>query len=486
MKCKHGWGQLFLVENLNRSFVTKDYKNHRKQLLLEREISKMPETVEPAERHKRSEEHLIKADEIKRDIKKLKEHLNELKVEEWRHRNRSHRILRGADKKGEKRTFIMACPGEDCRGFLSTQYKCELCKLKTCSKCFEIMGLEGGAEQHTCVEANIQSADLIRKETKPCPSCGTRISKINGCDQMWCVNCHQAFSWKSGELDNGTVHNPHFYQYEKAANNGQAIRQVGDILCGGLIAWTYFRSQVLGYLSELDIKCELYAEKPIIFDIKKKMKSLHRFMTHITHNTIDSLRRNVRELGNTENTRISYILKDITKEELSTAIYKTDINRRKLTEMLNVYELINVVGIEMFTTFVNIPRIGDTDESRRDYIRAILTELDKFDNLLHYCNNQFADISITYNCCVPQIMNMGDIYTKKIKKNEIITIHSWLEKKECIEKEYMEKNEMPMFIGKIDAIFGDYTPPNEELIYSVEECLHNISHLRGFNEAPSL
>ena len=269
MKCRHGWGQQFLVEKLNRSFMTKDYKEHRQKLLLEREISKMPETMDAADRHKRSQEHLEKADDISSQIKLLKEHINTLKEEEWRHRNRSHRILRGKDKTQEKRAFIMACPGEGCRGFLSTQYKCEICKIKTCPKCFEIMGPEGAVEEHTCLKENIQSAELIRKETKPCPSCGTRISKINGCDQMWCVNCHQAFSWNTGEIDNGTVHNPHFYQYERAANNGEAIRQAGDVLCGGLVGWGFFRNQVLQKLSYISGLCDSFTEKTMIFDIQK-------------------------------------------------------------------------------------------------------------------------------------------------------------------------------------------------------------------------
>ena len=153
-----------------------------------------------------------------------------------------------------------------------------------------------------------------------------------------------------------------------------------------------------------------------------------------------------------------------------------------MTEIPNVYELINVVGIELFTTFVNLPQIGDTDEIRRTYIKTIFTELDKFDNLLEYCNNQFADISITYNCSVPQIMNKGNIYTKKFKKHEITTIHKWINKKELFEKEFIEKNKIPIFIMKLNSIFHDNEPPNEELINSVDECIHTISNLRGFHD----
>ena len=45
MGCKTKWNQEFLTFNLNRCFVEKELKNHRKELLVEREMSKMPETM---------------------------------------------------------------------------------------------------------------------------------------------------------------------------------------------------------------------------------------------------------------------------------------------------------------------------------------------------------------------------------------------------------------------------------------------------------
>ena len=55
MNCKTAWDQDFIVFNLNRSFVIKDYKAHRQETLLDREMSKMPETMEKASRFKKKE-----------------------------------------------------------------------------------------------------------------------------------------------------------------------------------------------------------------------------------------------------------------------------------------------------------------------------------------------------------------------------------------------------------------------------------------------
>jgi hypothetical protein len=108
----------------------------------------------------------------------------------------------------EKHEFIMNCQVAGCKGYLSTKYKCGLCEKTTCSTCLTLK--EHG---HECKEEDVSTVRMIRKETKPCPKCSARISKIDGCDQMWCVECKTAFSWKSGNIVNGTIHNPHYYEY---------------------------------------------------------------------------------------------------------------------------------------------------------------------------------------------------------------------------------------------------------------------------------
>ncbi len=146
------------------------------------------------------------------------------------------------EKKPEvkKRVFVRACPNNDCRGFLSSQWKCGLCEHYTCSKCHVLKekdDTESNKNPHVCNPDNVASAALLKKDCKPCPKCAASIFKIDGCDQMWCTVCSTAFSWKSGTLiTNGIIHNPHYFEWMRRQDNGEggqtADRNHMEIRCG--------------------------------------------------------------------------------------------------------------------------------------------------------------------------------------------------------------------------------------------------------------
>jgi hypothetical protein len=104
--------------------------------------------------------------------------------------------------------FIRPCGDGDCRGFLNSAWNCGLCQKSTCNECHLIK-----KDDHVCNADDVATAKLLKSDTKPCPKCSTGIYKIDGCDQMWCIECKTAFSWKSGEIVNGKIHNPHYYEY---------------------------------------------------------------------------------------------------------------------------------------------------------------------------------------------------------------------------------------------------------------------------------
>jgi hypothetical protein len=115
------------------------------------------------------------------------------------------------------RRIVMACPAAGCAGFVDTLWKCGVCEIKICNKCRVIKGGDG----HECNADDIATAEALAAECKPCPKCAAAISKISGCDQMWCTICHTTFSWNTGKIETSVIHNPHYFQW--AAANGHAL-----------------------------------------------------------------------------------------------------------------------------------------------------------------------------------------------------------------------------------------------------------------------
>ena len=439
MLCNKAWSDKFLVRHLNVSFVRVEYRTHRKELLTQQQISRLPATMAAAESYKQVKalEGTIKelwvqyhvANKETRTLDKVHRQAlfahrqalstvdlaqtNALKKkteQEWRaardvdneiERNirkleQDIRIIKnGGDVAGmeavnarEVRAFIMPCSNSDCRGFLSTQYKCGICDQYTCAKCFEFVGANSPREEgcgHACKPENVESADLIRKQTKPCPCCGTRISKIDGCDQMWCTQCFKAFSWNTGKIVTGVIHNPHFYQYQREHGGGVAPpRNPGDVLCGGLPTLDEVRRVIRDKVHPAA-------------DVVKAIMDIHRLQNHLTETYINTLRRRINLDQDFEEERVLYIVNEITREQLATRVMRKDIARKKNTALIYVCELFTTVAMDMFRTIMTSVETGVS------FILEVNKLCLEYDTLRQYCNDQFKEVSITYGVCVPSI-----------------------------------------------------------------------------------
>uniref|UniRef100_A0A6C0AXF3 RING-type domain-containing protein n=1 Tax=viral metagenome TaxID=1070528 RepID=A0A6C0AXF3_9ZZZZ len=409
MKCKKPWNDKFLVTNLNRAFCDKEYKSHRKKMLVDKEISKLPETMEAAEKQKKIEVEQEKSKVLKEKIHELNVQLQKLKDENHECHNRIQRIRRGDDPNtSQKRKFIMACPNNLCRGYLSTQYKCDLCELFTCPHCLEVIGYNK-TDEHTCNPDSVASAEFIKKDTKPCPQCGVRIHKISGCNQMWCTECKIAFDYITLRIDHrGVIHNPHYYQHLAQQNNGNAPRNPQDILCGGLCAPTALYNTIYPRFTALLMNVD---ERNILI---KYLSDIHRTISHITYYELPPTRRRVRELLDPEDLRIDYILGKKDKKQIETLIYKRDVQRKKNNELLHIYELLSVIGIETFNLFLDRKTLAMSN-----YIDIVNNKILELNNLRIYCNKEFSKISVTYNQKTTWINNFWEIESKKYNISDV-------------------------------------------------------------------
>ena len=248
MKCKHVWSEDFLTTQMTKVFMTKKLKPLLAQRMFEVQQMRFPETQENMVRKReiaRVEplvKNALKAYHVAdKEIKRLVAinnttmdtigpdviaHAWENKREAYTHWRALNTKLEDLGKKSKKRIseYKMGCMREDCRGFLNSKWVCGLCELKSCKDCHEPLD-----EGHECDPGKIETVKLLKKDSKPCPKCSCFISKISGCDHMWCTNCNTGFSWKTGQqIDNSRQTNALYYQYMRDTQ-GQVPRNVGDI-----------------------------------------------------------------------------------------------------------------------------------------------------------------------------------------------------------------------------------------------------------------
>lgn len=140
----------------------------------------------------------------------------------------------------QKIESIVNCLRTNCKGFLDNDYTCGICHIKVCRDCHEEL-IENG--NHVCKQENVDSVKAIQEETRPCPTCKTRVFKVEGCDQMFCVQCHTGFSWNTGMIERGRIHNPHYFEWLRSKRH-QMPREIGDVPCGGLPSWSMLKKHL--------------------------------------------------------------------------------------------------------------------------------------------------------------------------------------------------------------------------------------------------
>jgi hypothetical protein len=359
MMCDHPWNRDFVDESFTKQFRNGDLKRKREDVLLGIEEAMLPDTQQFAAMELRKRELDAKKDEIAQKIKWLTTQIREYKDEMYALEGRIYRLKDGIERgipvplvdgqgnntnddengptKKESRKFIKHCPQASCKGFLTTQYNCGLCHIKVCPRCLEPKenGQEGSSETaaHVCNPDTVASVELLIRDTRPCPQCATPIHKIDGCDQMWCTQCHTAFSWRTGRVETGRVHNPHWYEYQRRVNNGVVPREPGDQAGGG---------------GAQQQRCPPNGAIPGLFTIPRpdtkaayiELQAFHRSMVHIQHVVMPPYMENARRDLDNRDLRIKYLIGEVDKDKWKKLLQQREKRRLKKEAMRQAFEVL--------------------------------------------------------------------------------------------------------------------------------------------------
>jgi len=415
MACHKGWSREILVNNFTQKFVSHGYKARRESLLLEREKSLMPATQPYVEierqvrritsdiAHKRKEleglnhawgkieslplgplavenglvhefDALILRHKMGQDHRKMVSNVMiDIQHMEW-WQERLMMRLHGDTIDHEKRQFVRACPAPECRGFLSTSWKCGVCDNWACPECHEVKGANKD-DPHTCDPNSVETAKLLAKDSRHCPKCAAIIFKIDGCDQMYCTQCHTAFSWRTGRIETGVIHNPHYYEYHR--QRGTLQRNPGDVPCGGFPAWH-----------------TIQALTPRTHHLYLKIANAHRTYAHCMWVVTP---RYTTGNGDNRDLRIKLMIGDISEDEFKRKIQQREKARQRKTEIVQVLEMFTTVLNDLFQAYVNDKNI--------DAIYVSLNEL-----RAHFTNTMKAVSKRYTNCATPTLTENFDMY----------------------------------------------------------------------------
>jgi hypothetical protein len=377
MNCKKIFTFDFISDNCTSIFVTKNLKTHRQNILFDREKSLLPETqphviVENQKRALKKEIQLIENRkwELKRQEQLLNDEIDVLYVEI----NRLRINIGSSSTTEDRKKFVRKCPMEECRGFLSTQWKCGSCEKKICNKCNE-----ENCENHQCNPENVASMELLNKDTKPCPTCGTMIYRISGCSQMFCTDCHTAWDWNTQRVITGVIHNPHYYEFLQR-NGNERGRNHGDIPCGGLPEAYLLRTILQKYNPHNLLK-------------------IHQCITHIQHHELRYLVvENVIE-GN-RGLRIKYLMNELSEEDFKTILQQSEKKRQKTIAFRNIYQMFVDVGSDIFRQIIVYDNSAASSTIKKEFIKQQITI---FENLIVYFNENLKKIGKMYKCVYPGI-----------------------------------------------------------------------------------
>lgn len=581
MNCRKRFSREVISEHFSKKFLSTEYKHHRENLLMEQELSMMPSTQPIIELKNNSEKIGENIHQLNRKISELEQERNILynTMDNYINiYNNPASYYRKKDIKKEKREFIHPCPAKDCRGFLSTQYVCGVCKVKVCSSCHEIK-----QNEHKCNPENIETVKLLKAETKNCPTCGTHIYKIHGCfspdnkiplyndqvklakdidigdvlqgddddirivtntfggisemfeinqsngetyivngmhtlvlkyinhkkvtlietgeylcewydyscrrfmdkvfenvsecvqflqtinddniiyyfvyeyiklsekeqnklfgykksqelsklsiksigegeyygwtltgntrfllcdetvvkncDQMWCTNCRTAFSWTTGTVINGVIHNPHYFEYLRTmGREDDEIRQRFEENRVGIVCLDYED------LRKLTTKCSMICPQSIVQDIW----NMSRQITHNRHVIIPNLTINFENIEEVNaDLRVKYLENKITREEMKIILQRRDKKNHFKQGILEITQMYTDVLADLLLSFHRTMNNLDFVNNKNTCLSEIKNFYNQYKNLLSYTEKNVTDLCGHYNYKNPYYFTYHLIY----------------------------------------------------------------------------
>lgn len=384
MNCRKEWSIEMMNKHFPKTFLRDEYRKMRETILFEEEKTYLPPLQAEAERiltlsklekeervvQKRSTENHANEDQLVRD-QRIKQRAIDTELSHLYTRMGELRYRRRAPAT-EVKKFVMKCTAGDCRGFLSEKYVCGLCTVAICKDCHAVLPTSAGIAvlptdeeeplpTHACDPNEVATIIELNRSTKPCPKCHVRIFKTEGCDQMFCISCHTAFSWRTGEVELGVIHNPHYFQALREGNIHDPRHRQDHGGCGPMPSYYAI--------------CAI--TRSLVSEDRKLIETYYQQFLH--HRQVTLLNLTIREDRTRE--RIKYLIGEVDEKPFKQKLYVSHQHSLRKREERQIMDSYVTIGEELFRTIT-------TD----NYIQMVVqmnTLRDVTYNAIHELDNKY-------------------------------------------------------------------------------------------------
>lgn len=250
---------------------------------------------------------------------------------------------------------------------------CQMCDTTACVLCQCVYpksaqkDLPTVAAEHACDPDQVKSITEIRETTRPCPRCGERITKAEGCRHMFCLRCKQAFDWETLERHVSNT-NPHFLTW--AANGRQKVAL--SAYSGG-----YIHNVAEGFQAVFD--SNIHGEDSLtvqerLSHIREETRAaglliltaLTQTLLTIETSGIQTFALDMPTPKKFEELRISHLSDDISEADWTTAVEMLDVQAYVYQKLIGIMEEFSTRSLEIiketyqnYKTYIAVSRDED-------------------------------------------------------------------------------------------------------------------------------
>ena len=443
MFCKKPWTREQQVNYLGLSFVSSKLRAHKEIILEAQQRCTFPTTMPLIEQRGRVVEVEIMAEKARekvraaidaenrtlRQLRRERQRFDRMYIQILRHgrlddnqqghpRADAHRD--GANESKSEATphaYLRPCSHTECPGFIHEKTgHCPACRSWTCLKCNVALSQDPSDDSfvHECTSDDLATWEELRKTTRPCPGCGTRIFKISGCQQMWCSQCHTSFDWATGKREEGVIHNPHYYDWLFSDNRLAPVRAAVHLhhpCANDANDENHFHApSSFSLLQRLRLSQANHDLEPAEMDrLRRRITATHLKLVHNQQSTLPWLRQNYGDRHRPDrygeggqlmpwyahnptahrylDMRVRYLSGDMDVNDYRRQLQREQKKHDKTREMLQVMETYAMLMASVFREFIEV-----TPPSKDDFHRV----LDRIDRVKSWTKDAMQALNRCY------------------------------------------------------------------------------------------